>query len=356
MPPLPDCSPWAAKLVPCRAVIQREQAFLKIAKWARKNGPEFLAGGAVGWITKFGLAKLALVTPGFAAAVAASPVAATLVTAIGVGAVAGGITRLALTAFFHAERKRGKHWRLTAFAQGLLGGALGGLIGLEVSGLLRGDDVLHLVGNAEAKMPALATSSITQIPLSLPEAPLVAVAAPLTVGQAALHDFQSILAPEKIAQLPERGPVNLRALAQAALDSADPHKVARAAKEISYRWILDHPRDPTTLKMAEQLIKSAATLAHEAGLQTATVHKLDADLSHLHRVLGMPDASPPPSAPHDQSTAVSGHAAQTQAHSTRHARFRQAAWQNLHRARDILRSALHPGSLAHPNGRDLGIF
>jgi len=109
-----------------------------IFRWARQNAPALVVGGLTGAgvriAAQFALAAFVTTSPGIAAAIG---------SAMAIGAVAGGVSKLVTTSIWGGAKKDDKHWKRKAFLQGAAMGAVGAGIGAGVAHWLISHDYLH---------------------------------------------------------------------------------------------------------------------------------------------------------------------------------------------------------------------
>ncbi|MCL2469192.1 MAG: hypothetical protein FWF24_03045 [Alphaproteobacteria bacterium] len=292
-PPLPVQDEW-----------RRAKA---ICQWAKQNAPALIVGGLTGAgvrvAAQFALAAFVTTTPGVVAAIG---------SAMAIGAVAGGVSKLVTTSIWGGTKKEDKHWKRKAFLQGAAMGVIGAGIGAGVAQWLISNDYLggwFSHSSAPSEAPAQAAAPLPEPEIAPPPvAPMVETPAPANVSDvpaapsvaeattpaaapsaveapapAALVEtspavipqgnVEDLLTKEQFAKLP----VAVQKLAS----SSDPHEIARFCKEASFKLINGADRSPESLQVGAKLIERGLEVAKDAGLNNTVTKMLHADLAYL---------------------------------------------------------------------------
>ncbi|NTU49940.1 MAG: hypothetical protein HGA87_03470 [Desulfobulbaceae bacterium] len=144
--------------------IKREWQRAKVIfDWIKQHAPALVVGGLTGAgvriAAQFALAAFVTTTPGIAAAIG---------SAMAIGALAGGLSKLVTTSIWSDTKKDDKHWRRKAFLQGAAMGAIGAGIGAGVAHWLISHDYLHSWFGSKGTPPSEVHGTVPQSDHTIP--------------------------------------------------------------------------------------------------------------------------------------------------------------------------------------------
>jgi len=250
----------------------------------------------------------------------------TIGSAVAIGAVAGGLSRVVVTKMRGGGKLQEKNWMRREFGRGMLAGALGGGLGAGAAHWLMSNDYLQGLfekNKIDAVMEKLRGEGWPEKPATPPPIQKYPIT-PLTTPETTVPDAPAVpphgpeVTPEHVAPTPDHGvttppsheppsaphqdtpsappvvpqgslrdilteeqfeklPRGVRSLAS----STNPREIALFCKEASFELINGSDRSPEALRSGARLIERGLEVAKASGLDNSVTKMLHADYAYL---------------------------------------------------------------------------